>query len=193
MHLGASQREDCGLSGAGDLAPVSQGKFRNQLCDHRQQSHPVISTYQRDDDRDLKNGKLALTGLCLARGASWQLPVFLMETWDTVDLTDRESLVKRKSGVKVTVDNGERTQLSEGVVPGTGEEWLPVPSCLSGSVLFPVSVVSPLALINVLVNFLQRGCVATRGRGSLRYGFVISSEQISFWAYSMYSKDEVKD
>lgn len=113
MHPGASQREDCGLSGAGVLAPVSQGEFRSQLCDHCQQSCPVISTYQRDDDRDLKNGKLALTGFCLARGASRQLPVFLMETWDTMDLTDRESLVKHKSGVTVTVDNRERTQLSE--------------------------------------------------------------------------------
>lgn len=130
-----------------------------------------------------------------------------METWDTMDLTDRESLVKHKSGVKVTVDNGERTQLSEGVVPGTGEEWLPVPSCLSGSVLFPVSVVSPLALINVLVNFFaKRLCCYSRERipeiwfrNKLRADIILSLLvhpiwlSVFFYTPKMYSKDEVKD
>lgn len=70
-------------------------------------SSTVISTYQRDD-RDEKNGKLALTGVCLAKGVSCQLLVFL------ICLAARESLVKRKSGVKVKVDNGETVpQLTE--------------------------------------------------------------------------------
>lgn len=36
----------------------------------------------------MKKGKLVLTGLCLAKGVSCQLPVFLSEACDTMDLSD---------------------------------------------------------------------------------------------------------
>lgn len=53
-------------------------------------SHLVLSTntYQRDDDRDVKNGNLALTGVFVAKGVSCQLPIFLNKACDTMDLPD---------------------------------------------------------------------------------------------------------
>lgn len=51
-----------------------------------------MDTNQRDDHRDAKNSNLALTGVCLARGFSCELPIFLNKACETMDLPDCQNL-----------------------------------------------------------------------------------------------------